>query len=54
MSENTTDKIDIVHAEAMRQKEKVGAQHRDTYQVMEGQDKEAGAREVVGCSEETG
>ena len=33
---------------------KVGAQHRDTYQVTGGRDGEAGAREVVGCNEETG
>ena len=45
-----TDNIEKVHAEATRQKEKVGAQHRDTYRVMGGQDVGAGARVVVGCS----
>ena len=48
--ENATYRIVGVHAEAKRQKIKVSAQHRDTYQVTEGQDAGAGAREVVGCS----
>ena len=54
MSERATYKIGKVHVETMRPKIKVGAQHRDTYRVTEGQDEEAGARGVVGYSAGTG
>ena len=49
-TENATDKVVEVHAEAMKQKKKVGAQHRDTYRVTEGRDEGARARGVVVCS----